>query len=100
MVERVGKKLKGLGEPDEAKIEEATATLMRVASVLDHHLQDREWLVSQVVTLADLSVASHFMYRDLAKFPFDRFAGINDWFARIEVLHCWRRTRPSIPGVL
>jgi glutathione S-transferase len=100
MWERVGKKLKGVGDPDQAELEKAATTLTGFADVLDGRLAAHDWLVGGSVTLADLCVASHFMYRDLAKFPLERCAHVNRWFARIEALPCWCKTRPPIPGAL
>jgi glutathione S-transferase len=98
--ERFGKKLKGLGDPDRRELDKAATVFARFTDVLNNHLATRPWLVGGSVTLADLCVGSHFMFRDVAKFPLDRCGHVNRWFARIEALPCWRNTRPPIPGLL
>ena len=100
MWEHVGKKIKGLGEPDQAELERALPAQVRLAGVLNDHLANRDWLVGDGLSLADLSVASHLMYRDLARLPLDSYPHIYRWFASVEALPCWRSTRPPIPGTL
>lgn len=59
---------------------------------LDKHLGDREFLVDDELSLADISVAAMLMYVRPAGFPFDVFANIGSWYARIEALEAWQST--------
>ena len=67
-------------------------TVRAMLQVLDRHLSDRQFIVGDQVTLADFCVGAMMMYFRIARFPFDAFAGIGAWYARIEALDAWKAT--------
>ena len=85
-------------EPDETRVEEGVAKFRRHAGALDDHLKDREWLVGDAMTLADLAVAANLTYADATELPMDEFPNIQRWFAAIEELPAWQATRPALAG--
>jgi glutathione S-transferase len=85
-------------EPDEARIEEAAAKLRRHAKALDQHLEGRDWLVGDAMTLADLAVAANLTYAEATGMPMDEFPNIARWYATIEALPAWQSSRPALAG--
>jgi glutathione S-transferase len=85
-------------EPDETRVEEAVAKFRRHAKALDDHLADREWLVADALTLADLAVAANLTYAEATQLPMDEFPNVQRWYASIEELDTWKATRPALAG--
>ncbi len=85
-------------EPDEARITEAVAKFRRHAKALDDHLKDREWLVGDAMTLADLAVAANLTYAKATELPMDEFPNVQRWYAAIEALPAWQATHPALAG--
>ena len=85
-------------EPDATRIEEAVAKFSRHAKALDQHLDGRDWLVGERMTLADLAVAAELTYAEATELPMDEFPNIQRWFAAIEALPAWQSTRPALAG--
>jgi glutathione S-transferase len=90
------KALTGAGAPDPDELQRAEPQFRRFAGLLDAHLVQRDWLVGNTLTLADITVASLLMYRSEAKFPLAGFANLDRWFAAIERLPAWQETSPPI----
>ncbi|MEY3303021.1 MAG: hypothetical protein RLZZ139_1394 [Cyanobacteriota bacterium] len=88
------KSLLQLGEPDLQVVQQATDRFHKEASVLNNHLANREYLVSNTLTLADFSVASDLTYAIPARFPLENYQHIQAWYARIEQLPAWQQTAP------
>jgi glutathione S-transferase len=85
-------------EPDEARVTEATAKFRRHAQALDDHLKDREWLVGEAMTLADLAVAAQLTYAKATDLPMDEFPNVQRWYSAIEELPAWTATHPALAG--
>jgi glutathione S-transferase len=92
--ENMFKKLRGLGDPDPAELKKADEMFKRFATVLNNHLANRDYLVGDNLTLADISIASHLMYTQPARIPLDDYPNIKRWFARIEALPAWQESQP------
>jgi glutathione S-transferase len=75
-------------------VQQATDRFHKEASVLNNHLANREYLVSNTLTLADFSVASDLTYAIPARFPLENYQHIQAWYARIEQLPAWQQTAP------
>jgi glutathione S-transferase len=63
-----------------------------LAKFLDAHLSGRAFLVGDALSLADFSVAGMMTYARPAGFPFDAFAHLGAWYARMESLPAWSAT--------
>ena len=82
----------GLGATDTAKVTEALTGFRRWAAVLDKRLADRQYVVGNALTIADLTLASSLMYSEKAEVPVSEFPNIAAWFARITALDGWKKT--------
>ncbi len=85
-------------DPDETRIEESMAKFRRHAKALDQHLNERDWLVGETMTLADLAVAANLTFAKPCELPLDEFPNIQRWYAAIEELPAWKATRPALAG--
>lgn len=92
--ERLLKPMFGLGEPDTRKAEEAVTDFRRFAAVLDKHLNGKQYVVGDAVTLADLTLAPSLMYAKQTQVPLAEFPNIQRWFSRISDMDAWTRTNP------
>lgn len=90
--QRVMKKRFNMGDPDEAKIEEALVAFRRYAAVLNQTLEGKQFIVGNALTIADLTIACSLMYADQSGVPVAEFPNIQTWFARIRELDGWKTT--------
>ncbi|WP_095590520.1 glutathione S-transferase family protein [Actibacterium ureilyticum] len=67
-------------------------------SVLENHLQGRDWIVGEGPTVADLSCCSYLYYPE--PFGFDRadWPHIDAWLTRISALPGWKHPYDLMPG--
>lgn len=96
LFEKFIKGILNLGAPDEAAIAAAAEQLNRFLGVLDKSLAGKKYLVGGRLTIADLSVACVFTYREILGVSLDPYPNLRDWLARIEELDCWKATAPPI----
>lgn len=85
----------GMGAPSPAVIEEATGFFRRNGRVLNDHLQDRNYLVDDALTVADFATANGLAYAAGAHIPLDEFPHIQRWYARLDELPAWREPYPA-----
>ncbi len=93
--ERAIKPAFGLGAPDETAIEEATRFFHSFAAVLDDHLEGRDHLVGDGLTLADFSVAAVLPNAREAQLPLGRYPQIRRWHEALMALEAWRQPWPE-----
>jgi glutathione S-transferase len=89
------KPMMGLGDPDPHKIEEALTNFRRFAAVLNQRLAEKQYVVGDRLTLADLTLASSLMYAKQADVPLAEFPHLQSWFARISDTEAWKKTNPQ-----
>ena len=94
--ENIWKGMTGNGEADPQEVARGTDEVHTYGTVLDTHLAERQWLVGDTLTLADIAVAAPMMYIDRAKVPLRGFPNIMRWFAQIEQLDAWKQTQVQI----
>ena len=92
--ENIVKRRFGLGEPDAAAVREAQEEFRRYAAVLTEHLEDRQWLVGDAITVADFSVAITLPYADQAAMPLGEFPVVRRWLDRLNAIEAWREPFP------
>jgi glutathione S-transferase len=85
----------GLGEPKQAVIEEAASFFKRFAGVLDQHLNGRDYLVGNRLSIADFGVAAILPEAREAQLPLDGFTQIQRWHAKLMQLDAWREPFPA-----
>ncbi len=94
--ERVFKPNFGMGAADEAKVEAALADFDRFAKVLDGHLEGRDYLVGEAVTLADFSVAEALTYAAPAGIDLTPYPNLARWNANLDTIEAWKSTAPQL----
>ncbi len=85
----------GMGEPDQAAIDEATQFWHQFAGVLDNRLRGRDSVVGDGLTVADFAVASVLPNAESAKLPLDGYVEINRWHDGLMSLPAWREPFPT-----
>lgn len=94
--EKLLKPMMGIGEPDQAKVDDAMSRFGRFAAVLNAHLDGRTWLASDALTLADLTVAASMTYALPCQAPVADYPHLSAWFDRIRELDAWKATEPKM----
>ena len=89
------KPLFGLGDPDEAAIEEATGYFHQFGGVLNDHLKGRKYLLGDQLTIADFAVGSIMPTAKEAKLPMDDLPEITRWHEGMMALEGWANPFPS-----
>jgi glutathione S-transferase len=92
--EKFFKGMMGLGQPDNAKVQESLANFRRFAAVLNKRLEGKQYIVGSSLTLADLTIASSLMYAKQIEAPLAEFPNVQAWFSRITELEGWKKTSP------
>jgi len=80
----------GLGESNQAEIEEATGFFKQFAAVLDTHLAGRDYLLGDQLTIADFAVDSMLTVAEPARLPLDGYDNVKRWHERMMELPAWR----------
>ena len=96
--ERLVKKVTGGGESDEAKVSEALEDFQQFAGVLNGHLEERDWLVGNDITLADISVAANLTYASTVGIDLEPYPNISRWYGTIEERDAWQKSAPPPTG--
>ncbi len=86
----------GGGKADPAPLEESLQQFQRFASVLNKQLQSNKFIMGNQLTLADVSVASSFVYMKEASISLEKFPHISDWLKRISDLPEWKEATAEI----
>ncbi len=87
------KKFVNGGEPDPREVERGERLVKDLTQILDRHLEGREWLAQDRLTLADISVAATLSARVRIKLPVARegeHPHVRAWLARVEGLESWK----------
>ena len=92
--EHIWKAMIGRGEADPVAVAHAEAELRQLGAVLDGHLAQRDWLVGDALSLADIGVVTPLMYLERAKLPLGEFANLMRWFDRLRQLDLWKNSGP------
>ncbi|WP_421784831.1 glutathione S-transferase family protein [Hyphobacterium sp.] len=92
--EKLEKRAQSLGAPDPQAIRDGRDHLRWHMDYLSGLLDEREGLAGPRFTLADIIAAAHLSCADyLGDVPFDEFAPVKNWYARI-------KCRPAFRGLL
>lgn len=99
MVENMMKPMFG-SNPDSERVQGLNSEFQRWAGVLDGALENRDFLVGDTLTCADLSVLSALMYRHAAALPIEGNERLSAWIDRLMARSSWRDTEPPpMPGI-
>lgn len=84
-----------IGEADTEKVAAATEDFHKYATVLDTHLEKKDFILGSKLSLADFSVAGFSEYFDTAKVPFRKYPNLVAWLERLDAIPAWADT-PSL----
>ena len=98
MVERLVKPMMRGEQPDEEVVAAAIPELDRFAKVLNDHLANNAYLVSDQLTVADFVVCSTLVYAAVGRFPLENFPNILAYNKRVTDNDAWNRAKPPMPA--
>ncbi len=94
--QRVGNRLMGKAE-DASVVELAISNIRAGASVLNAHLADRQFIVGDRLTLADIDVAAPFSQSTRTKIPFGEYPNLAAWQQRLlDTAPSWAETKREV----
>ncbi|MDR8816003.1 glutathione S-transferase family protein [Burkholderia multivorans] len=94
--ERIGKRFMGQPE-DESIVRLAFAKIRAAAAVLDAHLAERQFIIGERLTLADIDIAAPFSQSARTKVPFSEFPNLVAWQQRLlDTVPAWAVTKREV----
>ena len=84
-----------MGSPDAPIVEESLGFFKQFASVLDKHLEGRDYVTGDSLTVADFGIATILPDADKAKLPISDFANIARWHDKLMALPAWKDPWPQ-----
>lgn len=93
--EHVVKPTFNIGKPDASALEGKDDAVRRYAKVLDGHLEKRNYVACQRLTIADFQLASMATYWRESVMPFDEFPNIVGWIDRLMRIPAWADPWPA-----
>jgi glutathione S-transferase len=90
--EHLVKPMIGQGAADPAEVARGNTLFTRYGKVLDGHLDGKQWISQDRLTLADLAIGASLATMVPAKLPVADFKNVLAWFERITALACWQAT--------
>lgn len=94
--ERIGNRF--MNQPEDKSITGMTfAKIRAVGAVLDARLANRNFTVSNHLTLADFDIAAPFSQNERTKVPFNEFPNLVAWQQRLlDTLPAWAATKREV----
>lgn len=92
--------MKGLGEPDMARVAQAEADFDKVFSMYDAILAKQKYLTGDEISLVDLlhlpnaSALKAFGYRG----TFEKYPNVDKWFAGLQERETWKKATAEASG--
>lgn len=85
----------GLGQTNQAEVEDALGFFKQFAAVLNAHLKGRSTIVGNKLTIADFGVASFLPTAKQAKLPLAEFPEIERWHDGLMEIPAWQNPWPQ-----
>jgi len=86
-------------EPNLAVLDFLGGRVKTAYSVFDAHMKDRDWVVGDRATIADLSICGYLFYEDEIGVDFAAdYPAIAAWLERIKALPGWKHPYDLMPG--
>ncbi|WP_317202858.1 glutathione S-transferase family protein [Janthinobacterium sp.] len=89
------KSLAGIGPADPLELARGERLLIDAASILDEHLNKREWICDTGLSLADLAMAAPLADQHRAKLPIADLPNLQRWFKQVQALDSWKSTEAA-----
>jgi len=80
---------------DQAVIDWCKNQLNRFAAVLDQHMQTRQYLIGEHITIADYSMIHVEFFKEQIPFDWTPFPHLNAYFERVRACPHWAKTQPE-----
>ena len=94
LYERVNKKVMGRGYPDSSNVKAGAKAIKYHLDYMGWLLDQRRWLASNELTLADFAAAAHLSSLDyISDVDWRRSTNVKDWYAKI-------KSRPAFRSIL
>ncbi len=95
--ETVAKPAFNAGEPDPKIIEQGLEDFHRFAPVLNNQLEDKAFVMGDVVTLVDFALGSHsaLVRSAQSQVPLGDYSNIESWYLRLDGVAAWEATRSA-----
>lgn len=90
LYERVLKKIKNEGEPDERVVGVSLQNLKRYLGVLNQHLEGKQFLCNKL-SIADFAIAATLSPRRAAQIDLAPYGAVTTWLGRIESRESWKK---------
>jgi len=87
----------GLGDPDQHQLNIAIENFKRYASILEKHLECRDFIVGENWTLADYAIGHMEMFIDNVPIDFTPYPNIVSFYKRLRDNSYWAETAPKTP---
>lgn len=85
----------GIGQPDPVAVEAAQTRFRNLATILDDHLDGRDYLVGGRLSVADFSLAICLPYAREARIPVSAFGHLQRWNDRLCEMDAWTNPFPA-----
>ena len=96
--ENLVKPMLSMGDPDPAELEKGSEDFHRFFGVLNEHVQGKDFLVGDSLTLADHSIATWLVHAEPAAFPMQDYAEVKRWSQGILGSDAWQKALATIPA--
>lgn len=93
--EHIVKSTFGFGTPDREALAAAVPGLLRYATVLDGHLEGRDYVACNRLTIADFALASSARHWRESQMPLETFANVVRWLDGLMRLPAWKEPWPE-----
>jgi glutathione S-transferase len=98
LFENTFKEALGMGTPDPAVVAAETQKLETFSKLLDQHLEGREYLVGDSLTLADFAVCAEMSFNAIGNLDFSAYPNLTAWEKRLDALPAWQQTVIQLQG--
>ncbi|NVK21199.1 MAG: glutathione S-transferase family protein [Kangiellaceae bacterium] len=86
-------------EGDKPVLDWATIKLEEFASVLDKHLENRKYMVSDHLTLADYAIVHIEIFRPMIPFDWSKYPNVSRYYDEISSIDNWKSTEMDMSKV-
>ena len=96
--ENMFKRYAKIGEPDAARVADATKETHRFSEVLEGALKGKSFVCGSDVTLGDVTISPGLFLAERAGFSLEKYPNIRAWLGRLGEMDAWKATAPQFGG--
>ena len=94
--EKIIKNAAGMGDPDEARCEEASKFAGQQLKIVERWLANTEWLANGALSIAEPFALAYLEQAKAVGFSLDELPGVQSWFARLEARESTAKARARV----